>query len=410
MSTSSSAETEFWEHLNAALADGSCLWTTLSQRRSDVGPQRLIVRPTTVKGARVFQWASRTDNGETHENLDSEPTGRRIRELLGPTYRRAHIFTVDADFDVSVADDGKLHVRRSRATHASVSAEHNRPKSHILPEGQPIPFLVEIGVMTPAGKVKASMQAKFRQINRFLELVNDVIPNLRASGELRIVDFGSGKSYLTFALYHLLTRIHRRTVHILGLDRRADVIAGCQGIAAKLGCPGLEFRVGEIGNEPIEGTVDLAVSLHACNTATDDALARGVAWQAAVILAVPCCQHELAPKIEMPQLAAVHRQGILHAQFASLATDALRAQALEACGYKTQVVEFIELEHTAKNLLLRAVRRQDSHSHDSRAVEAYRELKGSLGLDEIASDRIIAAAASASGGCKPAGSDFRVGS
>jgi SAM-dependent methyltransferase len=260
-----------------------------------------------------------------------------------------------------------------------------------LPEHEPTPFLVEIGVMTRAGKVKAAKQSKFRQINRFLELVNDVIPELPADGTLRVVDFGSGKSYLTFALYHLLTRVHGRSVHILGLDRRADVIADCRRIAAKLGCPGLEFRVGEIGDEPEEGTVDLAVSLHACDTATDDALARAVTWRAAVILAVPCCQHELAPKIHLPQLAPLHHQGILHAQFASLATDALRAQALEACGYKTQVVEFIELEHTAKNLLLRAVRRAETSGLSDAATEAYRQLKQSLGLDEIAADRIIGA-------------------
>jgi SAM-dependent methyltransferase len=244
--------------------------------------------------------------------------------------------------------------------------------------------------MTPAGKVKASKQAKFRQINRFLELVNDVIPHLPASGELCVVDFGSGKSYLTFALHHLLTHVHRRTVHILGLDRQVEVIADCGRIARKLGCSGLEFRVGEIGDEPLEGTVDLAVSLHACDTATDDALARAVAWRAAVILAVPCCQHELARAIHVPQLAPLHQQGILHAQFASLATDALRAAALEACGYKTQVVEFIELEHTAKNLLLRAVRRADPRPSDEAAIDEYRAFKHSLGLAEIAPDRIVA--------------------
>jgi SAM-dependent methyltransferase len=261
-----------------------------------------------------------------------------------------------------------------------------------LPEHEPTPFLVEIGVMTPAGKVKAAKQSKFRQINRFLELVNDVIPELPADGMLRVVDFGSGKSYLTFALYHLLTRVHGRSANILGLDRRADVIADCRRIAAKLGCPGLEFRVGEIGDEPEEGTVDLAVSLHACDTATDDALTRAVAWRAAVILAVPCCQHELAPKIHMPQLDPLHHQGIFHAQLASLATDALRAQALEACGYKTQVVEFIELEHTAKNLLLRAVRRPATDGPSAgAALESYRQLKQSLGLDDVATDRILGA-------------------
>jgi SAM-dependent methyltransferase len=392
MTQNGESEAEFWQRLDAALADGSYLGTTLAERRNEDVPERFVIRPTTVKGARVFQWASRNGGRETHENLTPERTGRRLRELLGSSYGRAHVFTVDADFELSVAADGKLRVRQRLPTRSPVPLEHNRTKSHVLPEHEPTPFLVEIGVMTAAGKVKASKQAKFRQINRFLELVGDVIPDLPASGELRVVDFGSGKSYLTFALHHLLTRIHHRTVQIIGLDRRADVIADCQRIADKLRCPGLEFRVGEIGDEPLEGTVDLAVSLHACDTATDDALARAVAWQAAVILAVPCCQHELARKIRMPQLAPLHQQGILHAQFASLATDALRAQALEACGYKTQVVEFIELEHTAKNLLLRASRRVGAHRADEAAAVAYLDLKQSLGLEEIATDRILTAA------------------
>ena len=392
MTANGSSESEFWERLDAALTDGSCLGTTLSQRRAGDGPERFTVRPTTVKGTLVYQWAARTDGRETHENLAPAATGARIRELLGSLYGRAHVFTLDADWEVSVAADGRLRVRSGRPTRTPVPLEHNRAKAHLLPEHEPTPFLVEIGVMTPAGKVKAAKQSKFRQINRFLELVNDVIPELPADGMLRVVDFGSGKSYLTFALYHLLTRVHGRSVHILGLDRRADVIADCRRIAAKLGCPGLEFRVGEIGDEPEEGTVDLAVSLHACDTATDDALARAVAWRAAVILAVPCCQHELAPKIHMPQLDPLHHQGILHAQFASLATDALRAQALEACGYKTQVVEFIELEHTAKNLLLRAVRRPETDGPSAgAALESYRQLKQSLGLDDVATDGILGA-------------------
>jgi len=387
----SDSEPDFWHRLDAALADGSYLGTTLSQRRDNESPERVVVRPTMVKGARVFQWASRNNGRETHENLSGEATSQRIRQFLGHSYGQAHVFTVEADFDVSVGADGRLRVRRGRPRRAPVALDHNRKKSYFLPDNEPTPFLVEIGVMTPAGKVKASKQAKFRQINRFLELVDDVIPNLPASGDLRVVDFGSGKSYLTFALYHLLTRIHKRTVHILGLDRLADVVADCRRVAEKLDCPGLEFRVGEIGDEPLGGTIDLAVSLHACDTATDDALARAVVWQAAVILAVPCCQHELAKKIHTPQLEPLHRQGILHEQFASLATDALRAQALEACGYKTQVLEFIELEHTAKNLLLRAVRRRETRPADEAALAAYREFKRSLGLDEIAPDRILAA-------------------
>ncbi len=285
-----------------------------------------------------------------------------------------------------------MAVRRSRPTKTAVAAEHNRSKSYLLPENVPCPFLIEIGVMTPAGKVRASKYAKFRQINRFLELVNDVADHLPTSGELRIVDFGCGKSYLTFALHHLLTRIRQRQVNILGLDRNSDIVAECARLSKKLDCRGLDFRVGEIAGQTIEGAVDLAVSLHACDTATDDALAQAVGWQAAVILAVPCCQHELARTIRLTDLAPLDRHGVLHEQFASLATDALRAQALEACGYKTQVIEFIDLEHTAKNLLIRAVRQPDRVRAEKAAI-AYSQFKAFLGLGPIATDRILVAAA-----------------
>ena len=382
---------EFWTQLDQSLADGSCLGTTFSNRRPDAAdsPEKLTVRPTIVKGERVFQWAMRRANRETHENLSPDRTGQRIRELLGTSYKRAHVFTVDADFDVRVGPEGDLAVRRSHPTKSAVAAEHNRSKSYLLPENVPCPFLIEIGVMTPAGKVRASKYSKFRQINRFLELVNDVADHLPATGALRIVDFGCGKSYLTFALHHLLTHVRQRRVDILGLDRNSDVVAQCARLSKKLDCHGLEFRVGEIAGQTIEGTVDLAVSLHACDTATDDALAQAVAWQAAVILAVPCCQHELARTVHVGELAPLHRHGVLHEQFASLATDALRAQALEACGYKTQVVEFIDLEHTAKNLLIRAVRLPDRARAEG-AASAYRQFKTFLGLGQVASDRILA--------------------
>jgi SAM-dependent methyltransferase len=387
-------DAEFWARLDQSLADGSCLGTTLSKRRPGAAdsPVKLIIRPTVIKGASVFQWAWRRGKCETHENLSPDQTARRIRELLQTSYERAHVFTTEADLDVRVAPDGGLAVRRSGPTKTAVAQQHNRSKSYLLPENVPSPFLIEIGVMTPAGKVRASKYAKFRQINRFLELVHDVADHLPDQGELRVVDFGCGKSYLTFALHHLLTEILKRPVKILGLDRNREVVAECARLSKRLDCRGLEFRVGEIAGQTIEGTVDLAVSLHACDTATDDALAQAVAWQAAVILAVPCCQHALARAIRASDLAPVERHGVLHEQFASLATDALRAQALEVCGYKTQVIEFIDLEHTAKNLLIRAVRQPDRTRAEKAAV-AYSQFKAFLGLDQIATDHILAAAA-----------------
>ena len=245
--------------------------------------------------------------------------------------------------------------------------------------------------MTADGRVRSSMTRKFRQINRFLELVDDIVPSLAPGRELRIVDFGCGKSYLTFALHHLLTEIHGRDVRIVGLDRKADVMAHCASIAGRLECRGLEFREGDIATHQETEPVDLAVSLHACDTATDDALSQAVRWQSRVILAVPCCQHELARKIASPDLAPLLRHGLLHEQFAALATDGLRALALEACGYATQVVEFIDLEHTAKNILIRAVRRDrtDAEVQATRVAE-YRAVQRLLGFESSYLDRLLA--------------------
>ena len=234
--------------------------------------------------------------------------------------------------------------------------------------------------MTPAGKVKAPLYHKFRQINRYLELVNDVIPALPDHRSLEIVDFGCGKSYLTFALHHLLTAVHGRTVHIVGLDRKADVVRDCSEIAQRLKCEGLEFREGDLSAYHPEGQVDLAVSLHACDTATDLALAQGVAWGCRAILAVPCCQHELARLVQSETLKPLTRHGLLHERFAALATDALRAQLLEICGYATQVVEFIDLEHTPKNVLLRSMRRQNPEVNRPQRIAEYARCRQFLGL------------------------------
>jgi SAM-dependent methyltransferase len=227
--------------------------------------------------------------------------------------------------------------------------------------------------------VLATHASKFRQVNRFLELVDDVLPALPAGGPLRVVDFGSGKSSLTFALHHLLHAVHGREVELVGLDLKEDVVARCSALAERLGAEGLSFRVGDIATSEDIERADLVVSLHACDTATDHALARAVRWQADVILAVPCCQHELARQIESATLAPLLRHGLLRERFAADVTDAVRAQLLELAGYDAQLVEFIELEHTPKNVLIRAVRRPGRKTE--RAARDYLELTRALGID-----------------------------
>ena len=237
--------------------------------------------------------------------------------------------------------------------------------------------------MTADGKVKSAKYDKFRQINRFLEFVEDILDELPGAGLLRIVDFGCGKSYLTFALHWLLTERHQREVDIRGLDLKVEVIRNCSSIAKRLGCEGLSFEVGSIESCQPTTEIDMTVSLHACDTATDAALGKAVEWNSKVILAVPCCQHELSQRLVPELLPPVQRHGILRERFASLATDSLRALALEVLGYRAQIVEFIDMDHTAKNLLIRAVLRSSTRNVETEIAE-YRDLRANFGPGPIA--------------------------
>ena len=234
--------------------------------------------------------------------------------------------------------------------------QHNRQKNYLLKEGIPVPFLVDLGVMTPEGKIVRSRYDKFRQINRFLEFIEDILPKLHRERENRIIDFGCGKSYLTFAMYHYLKIIKGYSIHVVGLDLKKDVIGRCNMLAEKYGYDRLSFYCGDIADYEGVEQADMVVTLHACDTATDYALEKAVRWGAKVILSVPCCQHELNRQIKNDLLKPVLGYGIIKERMAALITDALRAELLEAAGYRTQILEFIEMEHTPKNLLIRAVK------------------------------------------------------
>lgn len=220
----------------------------------------------------------------------------------------------------------------------------------------PVPFLVDLGVQTPEGKIVSSRYDKFRQMNRFLEFIEDIVPELPGDRELVMIDFGCGKSYLTFAMYYYLHELRGYDVRIIGLDLKAEVIADCQRLAEKYGYEKLNFLVGDIADYEGVSQVDLVVTLHACDTATDYALERAVRWGAKVILSVPCCQHELNGQINSELLAPVMKYGLLKERMAALITDGIRANLLEEAGYRVQVLEFIDMEHTPKNILLRAVK------------------------------------------------------
>ena len=357
--------------LNDLFQDASLLRAVLSKPRSTELPRKVTVEPVGLRGATSFQFTAQLDDRATHENLAADEARERLGLLL-TDYRQGLLQTADADWQVLGGS-----VLRRPATRTAARRDHDRRKRYLLEEGRPVPFLVALGVMTPDGTVRKSRYDKFRQVNRFLELVDDVVPSLRRSGTLRIVDFGCGKSYLTFAIHHLLTELRGREVDIVGLDLKEDVIAACTSLVARTGAEGLRFERGEIGTFDASEKVDLVVSLHACDTATDDALAQAIRWQADVILAVPCCQKEAYRQIESSLLAPLLRHGLAKERFAALVTDTLRAQLLELQGYRTQLVELVPIEHTAKNVLIRAVKGAPAGAETRRD---YEELRDSLGL------------------------------
>jgi SAM-dependent methyltransferase len=344
----------------------------LSKPRSTELPAKTTIDPVELRGETAYRFTAHLSDRTTHENLAPDAARERLGTLLSD-YGQGLLQASEADWQVL----GGTVLRRPPSKQA-MPREHDRKKRYLLEEGTPVPFLVELGVMTPDGKVRKSRYDKFRQVNRFLELVDDIVPSLRPDGTVRVVDFGCGKSYLTFAIHHLLTELRGRSVEIVGLDLKEDVIAACASFAERSGAAGLRFERGDIASFHADDSVDLVVSLHACDTATDEALAQAVRWQADAILAVPCCQKEAYGQLENQLLAPLLRHGLAKERFAALVTDTLRAQLLELAGYRTQLVEFVSLEHTAKNVLIRAVKGTPAGAD---ARRAYEELRDSLGLD-----------------------------
>ena len=295
-----SAELEkLFQLLERSLTDGSAQRVVVSKPRTKDGvhPQRVDVRPVVVKGQTAWQFSHRQGNQELHRNLSPRDACAELQATIGVTHRDCVLTLPTVEWTARFSKRGRCVLKQKTRPESTTTMDHNKTKDHIIPEGAPVPFLVETGVMTSGGKVRSKQYRKFRQINRYLEIIRDAVRQLPEAKVLRVVDYGSGKSYLTFATHYFLTRILKRQVEITGLDRRPDVIDSCQKIATSLQLKGISFAVANIADFDAREDVDLAISLHACDTATDDAIASAISWNAQVILAVPCCHHELASKL-----------------------------------------------------------------------------------------------------------------
>lgn len=330
----------------------------LSNPRTKDGVVKAKVRPLEKNGDFMFQVEKFTKTQAFHENINCKDAAEILAGHM-ENFRQMQIETVQAEYTVLVSKKGKISIKRKNRKSAAPPAElsHDRKKRYILEEGTFVPFLNDLGVMTEEGKIVRTKTDKFRQINRFLEIIEDGVRDYPYD-HLNIIDFGCGKSYLTFILYYYFAEIKKMNVQIVGLDLKEDVIKNCNLAAEKYGYHNLHFELGDINGYQTPFPVDMVVTLHACDTATDYALYNAVQWDAKMIFSVPCCQHELNGQIETDQFSLLTRYGIIKERFSALATDAIRANLLEVCGYKTQLLEFVDFAHTPKNILIRAVQKK----------------------------------------------------
>lgn len=379
------------ERLADVLQSNHLVSATISQpRQKSSDLRRVKLKPVMLRNAYHIQFEYQYERVMNHKNLTPDEAVTEVNELL-ETFRQGQFQLKDSDIQFQLSKKFKVTLKEKQTAQKEVQLSHNREKQYVLPLDEPVPFLIRLGIQSTDGKVKRQKYDKFKQINRFLEFIEDSLKYLPADRTVRILDFGSGKSYLTFALYHFLHEMKGYDVHITGLDLKKEVIEECASIAKDLGYERLEFLVGDINEYEGETAVDMVVTLHACDVATDMALARAVRWGAKVILSVPCCQKELNRQIQASNLDVMLQHGLIKERFASLATDSIRAELLGLVGYDAQLLEFIDLEHTPKNIMIRAYLTNRQASAETKA--RYLAFKQMLGADPFLerelSDRLV---------------------
>lgn len=346
---------------------------------------KVKIRPLVIRESQVYQAESFRGTKAFHENIEPGQMAKYIENLMEQDFKQLEIDTEQRRITVLVSKKGTVTIKQKKKAKPEVTdmskMQHNKNKKYVLPDNEPVNFLVELGVQNAQGKIINAKYDKFRQINRYLEFVQDILPSLPKDRTLTIIDFGCGKSYLTFALYHYLKVMNGYDIRVIGLDLKEDVIQKCNELSRKFGYEGLTFQTGDISTFEGVDEVDMVVTLHACDTATDYAIEKAVKWNAKVIFLVPCCQHEINRQIQNKELMPILKYGLIKERMSALITDAIRANTLELQGYETQILEFIDMEHTPKNILIRAVKRKGIHYQDKGLETSLIALEKSLSIE-----------------------------
>jgi SAM-dependent methyltransferase len=366
------AKEDFLRLLGESVAAGAFIKLTLgAYRGADATLRNLHVRPVALRAGPHLSFVWRHATRDITKNHPPAAALEFLAALVGGDFGSAHLFATDRDAQLEFAADGAARLKLlPHETAAPATGAHDRRKARLIPPDSR--WLQLLGVTTPGGVAREGMAAKLKQIERFVELLAPLVAAapLPADRPVEVADMGCGKGYLTFAAWQYLHDVVRRPVHVRGIELRPELVDLCQRAARDCGCDGLEFVAGTIADAPL-ATLDVLIALHACDTATDDAIARGIAAGAALIVVAPCCHKELSPQLTAPAvLAPALRQGIFHEREAEFVTDALRTLLLEWAGYDTRAFEFISTEHTAKNLMIAAVRRAEPGDREAAAARA----------------------------------------
>lgn len=337
------------------------------------------------KKEKHFQIAEYSDKQVFHKNVDEEELISFCIEELGVNFLQLNAWMLGGEASLKLTKKRKLLFDIKKADNSALANEvrdNNRKKNYILEEGRVIEPLIDMGIFTKEGRIVSSMYDKFKQINRFIEIIDDELKK-KIITHLNIIDFGCGKSYLTFIVYYYLTEIKKIKVNMIGLDLKEDVIRKCNKAAKKYGYENLSFELGDINGYSAPFKVDMVITLHACDMATDFALYNAVSWGAGYIFSVPCCQHELNAEIKSEKFSLMTRYGIIKERFSALITDAIRGNLLEYMGYNVNLLEFVDLSHTPKNILIRAVKNPNkAESVKLRAMDEVKRMMEEYGLNQ----------------------------